>query len=387
MNIEFLETIGYQRGIERNAYLINMNHGLDDAVAKGKRIFLLGVSENCYIAERLLEDRNIKVCGYADNSLKKQRRNLRRGTIQDVRELLKNKDVYFIITTTEYSIFQVRLQMLVANIKEYSIFSIIDGNCFKYENDGLHKAYMEGVNCICFEDEKPEVALPQCPYASSLEGKALLPLINVMRVTEWSHYAYIWADDFLSRFDSADMLEIGPGDGLFSYIMLSRHSNIKVTWMIFGDKKKSKEEGFENHLSKVKKCFASRINSIYGMLEVDDDLLKQKYKLIVLTEVFEHFVLNPLNTIEKLSNALEEDGRIVLTTPAWGHQGPYDSWKDIPDYINISGIDRYYELMKLGQVYQYDKNELDDIFEKAGLCVEKYRVSDRNNHNYMLKKK
>ena len=49
--------------------------------------------------------------------------------------------------------------------------------------------------------------------------------------------------------------------------------------------------------------------------------------------------------------------------------------------------DRYEQLLKCGHNYQYNKEELDDIFIRCGLEVVRYEISDVNNHNYMLKKK
>ena len=387
MNIEFLEKAGFYGGVENNSYLINMSKNLDEIRVCGKRVVLFGASLYAILAEHILASKGIEVWGYVDNSPKLANRSLHGKKIWLPDDLPDLNEYYFIITTSEFAVFQIRLQFLVNRIYDYSIFAVIGGDNFSEISEDLHKAYMDGINLICLQNEPDSSALPHCPYASDKEGKAIFPLTNVMRVTEWSHYVYVWANTFLGDITKSSMLEIGPGDGLFTYIALRLHRELCATWLVFGDDDQSRDKIFDKGLDKVKSEFTSRINIKYGMIEIDKGLINEQYHLIVMTEVFEHFALNPVNTMQILADSLAVDGRIALTTPNWGHRGPYKTWKDIPDCDNLENVDRYYELLNLGHVYQYDRSELEEIFDMAGLMVEKYDVSDGNNHNFFLKKK
>lgn len=141
---------------------------------------------------------------------------------------------------------------------------------------------------------------------------------------------------------------------------------------------------FERGLQKVKNAFSSRTREIYCSLE-RDNLPDRKYDLIILTAVFEHFALNPVDTMKKLANSLADNGRIILATPDWGHTNIYQSWEEMPHSKGMSDAE-YNTLLKCGHAYQYDKEELNEVFMRAGLDIEKYGMSDANNHNVILVK-
>ena len=122
-----------------------------------------------------------------------------------------------------------------------------------------------------------------------------------------------------------------------------------------------------------------------GYIESDRYQLTKQYDAIIMTEVFEHWVTNPLPVMKKLAAALKSDGRVFLTTPNWGHLYMYDSWKDMKDYKDLKSEEQYLS-MYAGHTYQYSRAELDEIFALAGLEVVKYALSDSNNHNYLLEK-
>ena len=86
-------------------------------------------------------------------------------------------------------------------------------------------------------------------------------------------------------------------------------------------------------------------------MERDEFVIRKTYDLIILTEVFEHFVLNPVNILKKIKGALSVDGRVILTTPAWGHVDIYKTWKDLPDSCDVNK-EQYLRLTKCGHIYQ-----------------------------------
>lgn len=77
------------------------------------------------------------------------------------------------------------------------------------------------------------------------------------------------------------------------------------------------------------------------------------------------------------------DGRVILTTPAWGHVDIYKTWKDLPDSCDVNK-EQYLRLTKCGHIYQYSKDELMQIFEEAGLTVKDYAMTESGHHNFIL---
>lgn len=386
MKIEYLDKIGYTRGGLQSGFLIDMmGCGIGGIKKSGKKIILLGVGENGAFAEMLLLRRGIEVYGYADNSAKLQGRFLRGKEICNPYDLFKREDVYFIITTQIQRTSDVRLQFMAHDICDYGIFLNTNFHDFLDEDPELHRQLIEAVNEICFKGETAETVLPNGEWRNGTPGDCNW----MLKSTRWSHWAYLWEREILKQ-SGKNVLEIGPGYGLMSLVLLKEFSDIKLDWIIFGEEKGSvfsEENGeFVNGLKKVKRWYGECINEIWGEIERDRFHMPEKrYNLIIMTEVFEHFVLKPLKVLKKIGNALKDDGVLILTTPDWGHVHIYQQWEDMPEDEEVDDI-RYEQLLKCGHVYQYNKEELEDIFTRCGLMVVKYKLSDSGNHNYMLKK-
>ena len=132
-----------------------------------------------------------------------------------------------------------------------------------------------------------------------------------------------------------------------------------------------------------KKKYGNRVNKKYGYLEREDFPIDAKYSFIIMTEVFEHFALNPVNTMRKLKNMLKTGGKMILTTPNWGHVHIYETWKEMPDAKDVDD-ERYIKLCAIGHSYQYSKEELLEIFDIVGLHVDQYAVTASNHHSFVL---
>lgn len=212
----------------------------------------------------------------------------------------------------------------------------------------------------------------------------------LLRSTMWSHWCYLWERDILSNCNEQKVLEIDPGYGLISAVLLKEFPNARIDWILFGKQNSSlleqKNEGYVRGLNKIKEKYSGQIKEIWGQIEREQFCIEEgDYDLIIMTEVFEHFVLNPIVTLIKLREALAEDGSIVFTTPNWGHVHIYEQWQDLPSEENVDD-ERYQLLTKCGHTYQYNKGELDEIFMRSGLKIMEYKISDSNNHNYILKR-
>lgn len=382
-NIEYLGRIGYRHGKLMQGFLVNTKLHLKEI--RNKKIVLLGLGENCTYAEKLLGHRNIKIHAYADNSKELWGKTLGEGRIYSPYELFDNDEYYFIISVN-YNIATVRLQFMVYNIHNYSIFLNHEFHDFIEEDKEIHKNLIEAMNTICFEGEDIRTALPYIPESGDGERNRLGRINFLMYSTLWAHPAYLWEKELITCNQYKSILEIGPGFGLMSLVLLKIFSDVQIDWLLLGKKGTILEESDSRFdLGLIKTKFKDRVQEYYCILE-RDELPNKKYSLIILTEVFEHFVLNPVHTMKKIAEHLEDYGRVILTTPNWGHISIYQTWEEMPDCEDISE-ERYFELLKCGHVYQYNKDELITIFYRAGLAVEKYSLSDSNNHNFILKKK
>ncbi|SCZ76081.1 class I SAM-dependent methyltransferase [Pseudobutyrivibrio xylanivorans] len=383
MLLERLYNIGYKNGRENNAYIIGTQVGLEEL--RNSSVYLLGAGENGFLALKLLEKEGILVQGFLDNNTNIIGNYCGEKKIYYAPDYIKSEqDIYIIICVDEKNIGGARLQLLVGGIDNYSIFFRHNCHSFYFENKNLFNAIMNGINYICFYDEKQKDALPFCGYSLGKDQSILGNVNWLLNSTEWSHPSYIYIYDYLSKNQDARILEIGPGLGLMSYVFANLFPKTNIDWILLRDEESKKTSRYEKGAAKVCTKYASRITAKYGMIEIDESIIDtDKYDLIIMTEVFEHFALYPVVTMRNLRKGLKENGKMVLSTPNWGHLTTYSSWRQLPKNSEVSK-ERYLELLQCGHVYQYSKEEMVDIFRESGWNIEKYDVSESNNHNFLL---
>lgn len=383
MVIEYLGNTGYVQGRELNAYLVGMDDNILSLQEKNK-VVLIGAGEDGYVAKKALNDNGVVVWKFADNNTKLSNRFIDGTEIESLDDLLKDEDIYFVISVNAGNIGGVRIQLMAHNIKKYSVFIRAISHSFINENNAVHELFMDGINKICFENETMESALPQAGYSSGRDCSVLGNVNWLLKSSEWSYYGFGWISELFDTSKELKIFEVGPGYGLMSYILLRMYPKSSMHWVVFGEKQTQlRNEGYERGLKKVQSEFQDRISFCFGKIEIDTELLTDKYDLIIMTEVFEHFALNPIDTMTRFRKLLNPGGKMFMTTPNWGHLPTFRTWEELRT-IEETGIDRYNELLQCGHVYQYNKDELEDVFNRAGWKVEKYAVSDSNNHNYLI---
>lgn len=113
-----------------------------------------------------------------------------------------------------------------------------------------------------------------------------------------------------------------------------------------------------------------RIQFHSGNIESGTIPWTERFDLILMTEVLEHFHFNPLPTLRKLRESLAERGLLVLTTPnrycGWGDakvRGPY--WQLPPFRSGYEIIDPMGTHVKI-----YDRFELGQLMNDAGFEAE-----------------
>jgi len=112
-----------------------------------------------------------------------------------------------------------------------------------------------------------------------------------------------------------------------------------------------------------------------------------KFDIVILTEVIEHLNFNPVPTLNKIREALSDNGKIFLSTPdaqEWGRVSKYyESLEQMPQPTHGSNIID-------DHVWQYEKTELVHLIEQCGLQVDKFGYSPGtpNRHlNFQLSRK
>lgn len=114
------------------------------------------------------------------------------------------------------------------------------------------------------------------------------------------------------------------------------------------------------------------IGYIPANIELDNfEHMNDMFDLILYTECIEHMNFNPIPTLIKIKNMLKDDGVLFLSTPSdkyWGRLHYYKDWKGIP-YPNCNTE------IKDCHIFQYNLEEITELFDTVGLKIEKYAES------------
>lgn len=388
MKLMFIEEVGFLAHRPQGLFCLDVGEGVANAVKENKKIVLIGLGINSYYAEKYLEKERIDIFAYADNSLVRQRYLYKGKKVYSPYELFERKDIYYIVCVPEKNIAGERIQLMLNGVGDhYSIIFPTLFHDFSYENIRIHENVMLGINFLAFHNKNSYNALPYIGFSKS-NGEELGIINYLTKCTTFSHPGWLWIRQFLEINSKAKIVDIGPGFGLLDYTFLALYSLIDVTFLNLGDSLEGDIKTlFDQGLESICQKFIGRTRICWGQVERDFDF-DTTYDLIIMTEVFEHFACNPIITLKKIIKVMNKGGRMLLTTPNWGKISTYKSYKNIPnqsemtdeEYINLI------ETLNYDHVYQYSYDELIEIFEMCDLAIEKYELSECNNHNFWLKK-
>jgi SAM-dependent methyltransferase len=98
-------------------------------------------------------------------------------------------------------------------------------------------------------------------------------------------------------------------------------------------------------------------------------VIASTFRIIILTEVLEHFNFHPVPTLVKLRNFMKADGRLYLSTPnssSWGILS--GSLSKIPTY---NPLEQSYDNppWKDQHIWQYSRQELGEVLKAAGFRI------------------
>jgi SAM-dependent methyltransferase len=125
----------------------------------------------------------------------------------------------------------------------------------------------------------------------------------------------------------------------------------------------------------------------FEKINIEKQDVKGKYNLITMTETIEHLNGNPLKPITRLYNALEDGGRLFVSTVMKevhgdttsmnsGEKGLWNdllNWKDIPEYKGE---------WKDQHTFHYDQFNLVTLLSEVGFEVEE--IGNINNFSHYL---
>jgi len=123
------------------------------------------------------------------------------------------------------------------------------------------------------------------------------------------------------------------------------------------------------------------VEKSYSDRYIETDVLPQQNDMVVMTEVLEHLQFEPIPTIKKIYDSLNNDGILILSTPdvktygkSFYNKRGIENYKDIISYQkeNPSWLDTHY--------YTYTIDEVKELLEQAGFKIEYLKI--KNKHIY-----
>lgn len=389
VSLQYIDTIKYEAGRPKALFMI-----ADIARLKESKVAIFGTGLEAYLTFAYVKDMGADVSCFVNNDKNMSGRKLCGLDIVSPDRIMDG--TWYIIVAMSQSKYnnQVLWQLKVHHQNNYGIAFIDVFHSYKDFSPKLHATVMEAINeILCKRKGREDMTVLEdyvslVPNVGSSANSLLGDIPEFCWTTTWSHCLVEWmfekyAGDSRSpvKSDNLCMLEIGAGQGLFSLTVHKLNPSIDIRWLMYNYDEKS-----EKAVSGKYTEYPDRLFRTYdGLIEDPSYEIEDKFDIIVITEVMEHFVTNPVHTMKKIRNMLKENGCLYLSTPNWGHLTIYDNYHELPEW---TGLNDYRNMsVGTGHVYQYSKSELYEIFEASGLEIKKYALSDHNNHNIMAVRK
>lgn len=374
LKLNYIDTIKYEAGTPKVMFLL-----ADIPAMKSLPVAIFGTGLEAYFVYGYLQKAGIKITHFLNNDSVMWGRQFCGKQIVSLDEI--DRDYYIVIAMTlpRYDnevLWQLKVHgydhLGLAFMETYHTFGA--GSRMAELNEVILK---EINRILCDGRTFEEVIKPV--YNVGPAGSLLGHIQELCWTTTWSDcllgWFYMQCRAGTERMTS--MLEIGPGMGLFSATAHQINPGIKIQWLMF-DMDEVSEKSVKDKSSNYP---ANQFEAYYGMIEKPDFHIEEKFDIIVMTEVLEHFVNNPIPTMKKIAGMMKEGGRLYLSTPDWGHLRIYRDYSEMPEYTTLEKYKDGY----IGHSYQYDKKELEEILNACDLVVEKYALSTSRNHNLIAK--
>lgn len=299
--------------------------------------------------------------------------------LKDYRDLIRNCEKYFFIffslddsTSIWSSALLKRVRLLqYKGVYEYGVVSDVKTSDLG-GNGKLLRAVYDTINEIF--------------YKSTLfdwGGYLLCKSQAGIDIGNWD-YLFCKACEMYKDKPHKSYLEVGPGVGVFS-LSLKKLINIDVTWLMIPDEEAQWAVWRRESSLRLYKKYNIKIKEAYVETEDFDGM----YDIIVLSHVMEHFVFNPVATIKKLVQHLNEDGTLLVSVPdILFNPLNVENYKEIPYVEDLKKIEvqRRNLINSFTHFHEYSFEEALDVFKDSGLeCIASH--TNFPVHQFVLKKR
>lgn len=346
--------------------LFTSEHSIDEIKRlqnEGRKIVCFGAGKNSWMYINVLRESGIEPDIITDNRIKSPDVFLDDKPIIPPIDLLKNKEQYYFIITIEDFTFvnQIKKQLLLNGVKDLAVLSlerILDFDRSEYKD--LESAFLKAFNEIYSNIDFYKIPLIKKEYT--------LPIAKSAHTVEWILKKYTDGKET----SDISLLDVGPGIGLAS-MLYKQLLNVSLNWIVL------EETPQKYMLSQHPKFIKDNdINIQRGYIETDD--FQGEYDIILLTQVIEHFVYNPISTLNKLKKMMKPNAYLVVSTPMKRNTSPkfFESWRDLP-IVNEETAKLNSEFMCISEqnhVYEYSMEEIEELFNEVGLKIVYKNTSD-----------
>lgn len=375
MKAEFLSRTNLLYGNDRlcdQFCLLTSGHSTDEIKLlkkEGSKIVCFGADENSLFYITALQGAGLEPDIIVDNRIESADSFLNNIPIVPPAICLNGKERYYFIITIKNQVFvkQVIQKLLFNGVKNFSILLLartFDFERAKYK--GLKNGFLKAFNEL-YED----INISHSNY-----NRIVYTFTNVVK---WWILGIEWILLKYTNRRNLCILDVGPGSGLASLIC-KEVLDASLNWIML-------ENSVNNLTSYNRKIWQKHeIDVQFGYIEIEP--FDGNYEIILFTEVLEHLVYNPVDTLIKLGSMLKPNGHLVISTPMKNGKGlPYfNSWRDLPK-INNNSIKRNVEFLDIsGQhhVYEYSHEEVKEIIDEAGLKVVYTEICDSFYRNMIF---
>lgn len=336
-----------------------------------KELVMIGGAPSNYSARCVLEKCGLDityVCdllypGNADSSIM---------NVRDYRDLLKKPEEFFFVVFIED---EYLMKEAVKMLQHHGVgdFGIIFGGYTKDFNGNklLQDAFFESINeafgGIEFVNQWGEM---ENIRRASLEGAGYWDVL------------YLQIYERYKELSGTRYLEVGPGIGVMS-MSLKKLIDLNVTWLCIPDEEKQWNEWRRNSFKELLDKYHIEIKE--GYIELES--FQGEYDAIVIAQVMEHLIFNPVNTFVKLRNLLSEDGYLYVSVPEEKRHFNVTHYSEMPfpDKMSKEEIARRTAINDFWHFHEYSFSEAMEVFEESGLeCVE-HRFT-KPIHHFILRK-
>jgi len=113
-----------------------------------------------------------------------------------------------------------------------------------------------------------------------------------------------------------------------------------------------------------------KITAATKNIELDDFPFEEKFEIVLLTAVMEHFCFYPVPTFKKIRDHLANEGTFYLSVP----DSSSKEWKKLNAYfksIDEMPLPKQELYIDGGHHYHYSKEELERIMDESGLEIKR----------------